>query len=57
MRRITLTLTEAQAGWLRAAVRTFREDQSIAEMLTAADERWANDILVQLSQPAKKVAA
>jgi len=56
MRRVVITLTEAQAGWLRAAVRTFREDQSIAEMLSAAEERMANDILVQLNGPAKKVS-
>jgi hypothetical protein len=56
MRRVLLTLTEAQAAWLRGAVRSHREDMSIAGMLSAADERMANDILTQLSQPAKKVS-
>jgi len=48
LKRIMVLLTEAQAGWLRAAVRSFQEDQSIAGMLSAADERMANTILEQL---------
>jgi hypothetical protein len=54
MRRVVLTLTTAQATWLRGAVRSHLEDMSIAGMLSADDERRADHILHQLSKPAKE---
>lgn len=53
-RRVILTLTEAQAAWLRGAVRSHREDMAISGMLSKVDERHADDILQQLSQPARE---
>ena len=55
MRRIVLILTEAQASWLRGAVRTHREDMAVAGMFSKADERHADDILRQLSATAKEI--
>jgi hypothetical protein len=54
MRRVILMLTEAQAAWLRGAVRTHREDMGLADMLSKADERHVEDILKQLRAPAKE---
>lgn len=55
MRRVILTLTEAQAAWLRGAVNSHREDMALSGMLNKTDERMAHDIALQLSAPAKVV--
>ena len=56
MRRVILTLTEAQAAWLRGAVRTHCEEMVVAEMFSKVDERHADDILQQLGRPPQKIS-
>ena len=56
LKRIMILLTEAQAAWMRGAVRSWREDQAVAGMLSAADERMADVILDQLcNNPLKHI--
>lgn len=55
MRRVILTLTEAQAALLRGGLRSHMEDMSIAGLWTDTDVRMAEDILRQLNKPAKEV--
>jgi hypothetical protein len=57
MRRVVLVLTEAQAAWLRGAVRSHREDMAIAGMLSTVDERHADEIIRQLAGPMKEIRA
>lgn len=57
MRRVILKLTEAQAAWLRGAVRSHAEDLGVAGMMTKADDRHIETILQQLSLPAKEVSS
>lgn len=55
MRRVLLSLTEAQAAWLRGATRSHAEDMATSGMWSEVDERMAADILRQLSAPAKRI--
>jgi hypothetical protein len=57
MRRVVLVLTEAQAAWLRGAVRSHREDMAVSGMLSKADERHADEIIRQLAGPMKEIRA
>jgi hypothetical protein len=55
MRRVVLVLTEAQAAWLRGAVRSHAEDMAVSGMLSKADEKHKEAIIEQLAGPLKVV--
>ena len=50
MKRVTILLTEAQVKLLRGAVRSHKEDMSIAGLWTETDVRMAENILDQLNE-------
>ena len=54
-RRLVLVLTEAQAAWLRGAVRSHAEDMAVSGMLSKADEKHKEAIIEQLAGPMKEV--